>query len=64
MNALPSKVFSIGDYLGINHVNGLTPQMRSSYTGPSMLTRMSTATITMGNRMNPGPGVGGVRAQA
>jgi hypothetical protein len=29
-----------------------------------MSKRMATATITMGNRMNPGPGVGGVRAQA
>jgi len=29
-----------------------------------MLTRMATATITMGTRMITGPGVGGVRAQA
>ena len=42
----------------------LTAHMRSSYTVVSMLTRMSTATITMGNRMIPAPGVGGVRAQA
>jgi hypothetical protein len=42
----------------------LTPEMRCSYTGPSMLTCMAAATITMGIRMNPGPGVGGVRVQA
>ena len=47
-----------------NLVNGLTPEIAPTYTGRSMQTRMSTATITMGNRMNPGPGVAGVRAQA
>jgi hypothetical protein len=52
------------DCITRNLTNGLTPEMRSSYTEDSMLTRMATATITMGNRMNPGPGVGGVRAQA
>jgi hypothetical protein len=47
-----------------NLVNGLTPEIAPTYTELSMQTRMSTVTITMGNRMNPGPGVAGVRAQA
>jgi hypothetical protein len=48
----------------ISTVNRLTESIAATYTERSMLTRMSTATITMGNRMNPGPGVAGVRAQA
>ena len=51
-------------YLPISKPNELTVEMHCTYTGGSMLTRMATATITMGTRMIPGPGVGGVRAQA
>ena len=51
-------------YLGISQANRLTVEMHCTYTGASMLTRMATATITMGTRMITGPGVGGVRAQA
>ena len=53
-----------GGYLPISAANMLTVEIHCSYTGGSMLTRMSTATITMGIRMIPSPGVGGVRAQA
>ena len=53
-----------GGYSPISFMNGLTVPMHPSYNQRSMLTCRAMATITMGNRMNPGPGIGGVRAQA